>query len=305
MNWSTERVALLYGGVGAEAAVSCAGREAVASAMQALGIRPIEIDVKTDYIQRLTTERPDRVFNLVHGRPGEDGVLQGVLIALGIPFTGSGLAASALSLDKPRTKQIWESLGLPTAPMVVVTEVEQADICIKRLGQDVFVKPAHEGSSVGAFAVTGVDALREALSQALTHDSRALVEPLLPGPEYTVGVVRGLALPVIGIRPASGFYDYQAKYETDTTEYAIPSGLSPDMEAEAQQLALEAFEALGCRTWGRIDFMLDNTGELLLVECNTVPGMTDHSLVPKAAKAAGMDMPMLIEQILLDAEVTP
>ncbi len=305
MNWANERVALLYGGVGAEAAVSRAGRDAVAAAMQALGIAPIEIDVKTDYIAKLTVERPDRVFNLVHGRPGEDGVLQGVLIALDIPFTGSGLAASALALDKPRTKQVWESLGLPTAPMVVVNAVDQADICIKRLGQDVFVKPAHEGSSVGAFAVSGVEALRGALTQALAFDSHVLVEPMLPGPEYTVGIVRGLALPVIGIRPAKGFYDYEAKYETDTTTYQIPSGLSPELEAEAQQLALEAFDALGCRTWGRVDFMLDASGELLLVECNTVPGMTDHSLVPKAAAAAGMDLPMLIEQILLDAEVTP
>jgi len=305
MNWSQQRVALLFGGVGAEAEVSRAGRDAVVTAMYALGIKPIEIDVQTDYVTQLSTERPDRVFNLVHGRPGEDGVLQGVLIALGIPFTGSGLAASALALDKPRTKQVWESLGLPTAPMVVVNDIDQADICIKRLGADVFVKPAHEGSSVGAFAVSGVDGLRAALAESLKHDSRVLVEPLLPGPEYTVGVVRGLALPVIGIRPASGFYDYKAKYETDTTEYAIPSGLSPEMEAEAQQMALEAFDALGCRTWGRVDLMLDTAGQLLLVECNTVPGMTDHSLVPKAAQAAGMDMPMLIEQILLDAEVTP
>jgi len=305
MNWSQQRVAVLFGGVGAEAEVSRAGRDAVVTAMYALGIKPIEIDVQTDYVTQLSTERPDRVFNLVHGRPGEDGVLQGVLIALGIPFTGSGLAASALALDKPRTKQVWESLGLPTAPMVVVNDIDQADICIKRLGADVFVKPAHEGSSVGAFAVSGVDGLRAALAESLKHDSRVLVEPLLPGPEYTVGVVRGLALPVIGIRPASGFYDYKAKYETDTTEYAIPSGLSPEMEAEAQQMALEAFDALGCRTWGRVDLMLDTAGQLLLVECNTVPGMTDHSLVPKAAQAAGMDMPMLIEQILLDAEVTP
>ena len=147
--------------------------------------------------------------------------------------------------------------------------------------------------------------LKAALIDALKYDTRVLVEPLLPGPEFTVGIVCGLALPVIGIRPSAEFYDYNAKYQTDDTDYQIPSGLSPELEAEAQQLALEAFDALGCRTWGRIDFMMDETGHLLLIECNTVPGMGNHSLVPKAALASGMDMPMLIEQILLDTEVSP
>ena len=189
--------------------------------------------------------------------------------------------------------------------MVVVNDLEQADICIKRLGPELFVKPAHEGSSVGAHVVHGGVQLKAALIDALKHDTRVLVEPLLPGPEITVGIVRGLALPVIGIQPLSEFYDYRAKYLADDTKYQIPSGLSPELEAEAQQLALEAFDALGCRTWGRMDFMMDETGHLLLIECNTVPGMGNHSLVPKAALASGMDMPMLIEQILLDAEVSP
>jgi D-alanine-D-alanine ligase len=188
--------------------------------------------------------------------------------------------------------------------MVVVDHLEQSDICIKRLGPELFVKPAHEGSSVGAHVVRGSDQLQVALEDALTYDTRVLVEPLLPGPEFTVGIVRGFALPVIGIRSTTDFYDYKAKYQSNDTEYQIPSGLSPDFETEAQKLALEAFEALGCRTWGRIDFMMDETGHLLLVECNTVPGMGSHSLVPKAASASGMDMPMLIEQILLDAEVS-
>ena len=305
MNWANERVALVYGGVGSEANVSRDGKETVSAAMRELGITPIEIDIKDGLVEPLMAANPTCVFNLVHGRPGEDGVLQGLLCALGIPFTGSGVGASALALDKPRTKQVWESLGLPTAPMVIVNDLEQADICVKRLGPELFVKPAHEGSSVGAHVVHGGDQLKAALIDALKHDTRVLVEPLLPGPEFTVGVVRGLALPVIGIRPSSEFYDYNAKYQADDTEYQIPSGLSPELEAEAQQLALEAFDALGCRTWGRIDFMMDETGHLLLVECNTVPGMGSHSLVPKAARASGMDMPMLIEQILLDAEVSP
>ncbi len=305
MNWSSERVVLLFGGRGSEAAVSRDGKASVSEAMQQLGIKPIEIDIKDRLVESLIASRPTRVFNLVHGRPGEDGVLQGLLCALGIPFTGSGVASSALAFDKPRTKQVWESLGLPTAPMVVVNDLEQFDICIKRLGPELFVKPAHEGSSVGAHVVRGTDQLKVALEDALTYDTRVLVEPLLPGPEFTVGVVRGLALPVIGIKSKTDFYDYEAKYQSNDTEYQIPSGLSLEFETEAQKLALEAFEALGCRTWGRVDFMMDETGHLLLVECNTVPGMGSHSLVPKAASASGMDMPMLIEQILLDAEVSP
>ena len=305
MNWADERVALLFGGLGSEADVSRDGKQNVAQAMREIGIEPIEIDIKDGLLEPLMAANPTRVFNLVHGRPGEDGVLQGLLCALGVPFTGSGVGASALALDKPRTKQVWESLGLPTAPMVVVNDLEQADICVKRLGPELFVKPAHEGSSVGAHAVHGADQLKIAIEDALKHDTRVLVEPLLPGPEFTVGVVRGLALPIIGIRPSSEFYDYKAKYQSNETEYHIPSGLSSELEAEAQQLALEAFEALGCRTWGRVDFMMDETGHLLLVECNTVPGMGSHSLVPKAARASGMDLPMLIEQILLDAEVSP
>jgi len=305
MKWANERVALVYGGLGSEADVSRDGKDTVANAMRELGIEPIEIDIKDGLVDPLMAANPTRVFNLVHGRPGEDGVLQGLLCALGIPFTGSGVGASALALDKPRTKQVWESLGLPTAPMVVVNELDQADICVKRLGPALFVKPAHEGSSVGAHVVHGEAQLQVALTDALQHDTRVLVEPLLPGPELTVGVVCGLALPVIGIQPSSGFYDYKAKYHTNDTQYQIPSGLGPELEAEAQQLALEAFEALGCRTWGRVDFMMDETGHLLLVECNTVPGMGSHSLVPKAARASGMDIPMLIEQILLQAEVTP
>ena len=193
MNWSSERVVLLFGGRGSEAAVSRDGKAAVTEAMQQLGINPIEIDIKDGLVESLIASRPTRVFNLVHGRPGEDGVLQGLLCALGIPFTGSGVASSALAFDKPRTKQVWESLGLPTAPMVVVDHLEQSDICIKRLGPELFVKPAHEGSSVGAHVVRGSDQLKVALEDALTYDTRVLVEPLLPGPEFTVGIVRGLA----------------------------------------------------------------------------------------------------------------
>jgi D-alanine-D-alanine ligase len=304
MNWAAQQVVLLFGGDGSEADVSREGANTLITAMRALDIEPIAIDVSTDWIEQLRALKPTHVFNLVHGYLGEDGLLGGVLCALQIPYTGSGVGASALAFDKPRSKQIWESLGLPTAPMVVVDSVDQAEICIKRLGSDLFVKPSREGSSVGAHRAQGLAALTTALTDALSFDDRALVEPSLPGPEYTVGIVQGLALPVIGIRPAHGFYDYQAKYQTDTTEYAIPSGLTAELEAEAQQLALEAFDALGCRGWGRVDLMMDAHGDLQLVECNTVPGMGAHSLIPKAVAAAGMDLPMLIEQLLLDAEVS-
>lgn len=304
MNWSNQRIAIIFGGIGTEAEISRSAKSNLVGAMRELNIDPIEIDIKDGLVGRLLEQRPDRVFNLVHGRLGEDGVLQGVLCALNIPFTGSGLGASALSLDKPRTKQIWESLGLPTSPMVVINDPCQADICIKRLGDYLFVKPAHEGSSIGAHKVTGYQQLLPALNDALKYDSHVLVEPLLPGPEFTVGILKGLALPVIGIEPKNSFYDYEAKYRSNATNYLIPSGLSSEQESEIQQIALDAFEALGCRTWGRIDFMMDETGKPLLVECNTVPGMTKSSLLPKAAQAAGIAFPMLIEQILLDAEVT-
>lgn len=304
MRSNPETVAVLFGGVGAEASVSRDGLQSVVRAMEVLGIAPRLIDVADDYLTVLMDEKPTRVFNLVHGRLGEDGVLQGVLCALGIPFTGSGLRASAVALDKPLSKRIWQAHGLPTAPMQVVTDVSMAAECIKSLGLYLFVKPAHEGSSVGAFPTHGLAELETAIAHALIHDSKVLVEPLLPGPEYTVGILRGVALPVIGIRPASGFYDYAAKYQVDTTEYAIPSGLSDEDEARAQSVALEAFAALGCRSWGRVDLMRDHSGDLVLVECNTVPGMTDHSLVPKAAAAAGIDLPTLVAQILADAEVT-
>ncbi|NBS12412.1 MAG: D-alanine--D-alanine ligase [Gammaproteobacteria bacterium] len=305
MQWSSERVALLYGGQGAERHVSYDSKAAVAEAMRQLGIQPIEIDVATGLLQALDAAEPTRAFVCVHGRPGEDGVLQGILSYLGIPYTGSGVAASALAMDKPRAKQVWQSLDLPTAPMVVVTAIEQADICSARLGQHLFVKPAHEGSSVGAFQVHSEPELVAALKIALAMDSHVLVEPMLTGPEYTIGILKDLALPVIRIEPATGFYDYTAKYVSDATHYRIPCGLHSAMEARAQEMAIEAFDALGCRTWGRVDLMAGSDGQLYLLEVNTVPGMTSHSLVPKAARAAGMDMAMLVEQILLDAEATP
>ena len=302
---SSERVALLYGGHSAERQVSYDSKNAVADAMRQMGIQPIEIDVAQDLLTALREADPTRAFVCVHGRPGEDGVLQGILSYLGIPYTGSGVAASALAMDKPRSKQIWQSLDLPTAPMVVVTALEQADICLARLGQHLFVKPAHEGSSFGAFQVRSEVELIAALKTALAMDTHVLVEPMLTGAEYTVGIVKDLALPVIRIEPSGGFYDYTAKYVSDATRYHIPSGLDSLTEARVQEMAIEAFDALGCRTWGRVDVMAGADGQLYLLEVNTVPGMTSHSLVPKAARAAGMDMVMLVEQILMDAEVAP
>ena len=182
MNWASERIVLLYGGFGSEADVSRDGKKTVAAAMRELGIKPIELDIKDGLIEPLMAANPTRVFNLVHGRPGEDGVLQGLLCALGIPFTGSGVGASALALDKPRTKQVWESLGLPTSPMVVVNDLEQADICIKRLGPELFVKPAHEGSSVGAHVVHGGVQLKAALIDALETRYAGFGGTLVAGP---------------------------------------------------------------------------------------------------------------------------
>ena len=303
MNILKERVCLVYGGVNSEKEVSLASAKTVLEAMRALGIEPFMIDVADQGLLRIIAVNPSCVFICGHGDPCENGVLQGALTLLGIPFTGSGIAASSLAMDKPRTKQIWQSLGLPTAPMVIVNNVDQADICLTRLGTQLFVKPAHEGSSIGSHLVSGRNSLQKALVDALDYDSHVLVEPYLDGPELTVGIIDGLALPVVEIVTSGGCYDYSAKYESNETTLKIPTSLEAAFEARVQRLALDAFDSLGCRSWGRVDIRLDQSGEPFLLEVNTVPGMTSHSLIPVAAKAAGISFPSLIEQILKDAEV--
>lgn len=295
------RVAVLFGGKSAEREVSLKSGNAVLSALQAAGVDAFGIDVGDDFLQRLASEKIDRAFIVLHGRGGEDGSMQGLLECAGIPYTGSGILASALAMDKLRTKQVWHSLGLPTPRHAVLTSQADCEAAATELGFPLIVKPAHEGSSIGMAKVESVEALIAAWQDAARYDSQVLVEQWIAGPEYTVAVLRGEVLPPIGLGTPHSFYDYDAKYLADDTQYRIPCGLSPEKEAELKELTARACEAVGTQGWARADVMQDASGQFWLLEVNTVPGMTDHSLVPMAARAAGLDFQQLVLAILADS----
>ena len=292
------RVAVLFGGKSAERAVSLKSGAAVLEALQSAGVDAFGIDVGDDFLQRLTSERIDRAFIVLHGRGGEDGSMQGLLECAGIPYTGSGILASALAMDKLRTKRVWLSLGLPTPAHATLASEEDCHAAAAELGFPLFVKPAHEGSSIGMAKVADVDALIAAWKDASRYDSQVLVEQMIDGPEYTVAMLRGQVLPPIGLGTPHTFYDYDAKYLANDTQYRIPCGLSTDKEAELKALTARACEAVGTQGWARADVMQDANGQFWLLEVNTAPGMTDHSLVPMAAKAAGLDFQQLVLSIL-------
>jgi len=294
------RVAVLFGGKSAEREVSLKSGNAVLSALQAGGVDAFGIDVGDDFLQRLAREKIDRAFIVLHGRGGEDGSMQGLLECAGIPYTGSGILASALAMDKLRTKQVWHSLGLPTPRHAVLTSQADCEAAATELGFPLIVKPAHEGSSIGMAKVDSVEALIAAWQDAARYDSQVLVEQWIAGPEYTIAVLRGQVLPPIGLGTPHTFYDYDAKYLADDTQYRIPCGLSAEKEAELKELAARACEAVGTQGWARADVMQDASGQFWLLEVNTVPGMTDHSLVPMAARAAGLDFQQLVLAILAD-----
>lgn len=295
------RVAVLFGGKSAEREVSLKSGNAVLSALQAAGVDAFGIDVGDDFLQRLASEKIDRAFIVLHGRGGEDGSMQGLLECAGIPYTGSGILASALAMDKLRTKQVWHSLGLPTPRHAVLTSQADCEAAAADLGFPLIVKPAHEGSSIGMAKVESVEALIAAWQDAARYDSQVLVEQWIAGPEYTIAVLRGEVLPPIGLGTPHTFYDYDAKYLADDTQYRIPCGLSPEKEAELKALTARACEAVGTQGWARADVMQDASGQFWLLEVNTVPGMTDHSLVPMAARAAGLDFQQLVLAILADS----
>ncbi|ARS47761.1 D-alanine--D-alanine ligase [Ectopseudomonas mendocina DLHK] len=295
------RVAVLFGGKSAEREVSLKSGNAVLSALQAAGVDAFGIDVGDDFLQRLASEKIDRAFIVLHGRGGEDGSMQGLLECAGIPYTGSGILASALAMDKLRTKQVWHSLGLPTPRHAVLTSQADCEAAAAELGFPLIVKPAHEGSSIGMAKVESVEALIAAWQDAARYDSQVLVEQWIAGPEYTVAVLRGEVLPPIGLGTPHSFYDYDAKYLADDTQYRIPCGLSAEKEAELKELTARACEAVGTQGWARADVMQDASGQFWLLEVNTVPGMTDHSLVPMAARAAGLDFQQLVLAILADS----
>ena len=293
------RVAVLLGGASAEREVSLMSGGRVLAALQAAGVDAHALDPRDDGLGALWERRFDRCFIVLHGRGGEDGTLQGFLDTLGIPYTGSGVLGSAVAMNKLMTKRVWRGLGLPTTDWVRMRrrDAPPRDL-FERLGPALAVKPAHEGSTLGLTRVTAPDALPEALSRAFAFDDHVLIEPWIEGEEYTGSVVAGEALPLIRIEPAVDFYDYEAKYVSDATRYHCPCGLPEDRERPLRALCREAFDAVGASGWGRVDLLLDRQGRPWLLEANTVPGMTEHSLVPMAAQAEGTDFETLVVAIL-------
>ncbi len=292
------RVVVLYGGRSAEREVSLKSGAAVLAALQSAGVDAFALDVGEDLLARLCAEQIDRAFIVLHGRGGEDGTVQGLLECAGIPYTGSGVLASALAMDKLRTKQIWHSVGLPTPRHAVLTCAQDCQQAAQDLGFPLIVKPANEGSSIGMAKVDDLDALLTAWQAARTFDSQVLVEQWISGPEFTVAVLGDDVLPPIRLATNNAFYDYEAKYLSNETQYQIPCGLDAAKEAELRDLTARACQTLGVSGWGRADVMQDAQGKFWLLEVNTVPGMTDHSLVPMAAQAAGLDFQALVLSIL-------
>jgi len=295
------KVAVMMGGKSAEREVSLKSGAAVLAALRSSGVDAHGFDPRDKALEALHGEGFQRVFIALHGRGGEDGTLQGALDLLAIPYTGSGVLASALAMDKWRTKLIWQAAGLPVPDYVVLDAASDFAAVEARLGLPLFVKPANEGSSIGISKVKQAGALRAAYEEAARFDACVIAEQYLGGGEFTVGILAGQALPVIRIVPTTEFYDYDAKYLRDDTEYRIPSGLGETREAEMRDMALRAFAVLGGRGWGRMDLMLDDAGRCYCLEANTAPGMTNHSLVPMAARAAGIPFEQLVLKLLEEA----
>jgi len=292
------KVAVLLGGNSAERAVSLNSGSAVYDALISKGVDAVKIDSKENLLEQLNEHQVDVAFIALHGVGGEDGTVQGLLEFYGLPYTGSGVKASAICMDKWRTKLIWQGLGLPTPNFVSTENLAELEAFSKQAGFPLMVKPALEGSSIGISKVKAAGELPAAFDAANNTGSPVLAEQFITGKEFTVAILNGQALPAIQLKPANDFYDYNAKYIQDDTEYLLPCGLSEVKEKELQALALEAYQALDCQGWGRVDVMQDEDEKFWLIEVNTVPGMTDHSLVPMAAKAAGIDFADLVLTIL-------
>ncbi|MFT5116553.1 MAG: D-alanine-D-alanine ligase [Kiritimatiellia bacterium] len=292
------RVGVLFGGLSAERAVSLESGQAVLSALNNAGVNTIAIDLQENIIETITAANIDVAFIALHGGIGEDGRLQALLDIMNIPYTGSDTQASVLAMNKVLSKQLWQGLGLPTSAFVVLDEQTNFQTAIDELGGGAMVKPAHEGSSIGMALAHNAEELSAAYQQAAKYDAAVIAEKLLTGAEYTVAVLNGKALPVIKLETDHSFYDYDAKYIDNDTRYLCPCGLSENKEQELKDLALKAFHSLQCRGWGRVDIMANENGEWQILEVNTVPGMTSHSLVPMAAKADGYSFDGLVVEIL-------
>ncbi len=304
-----DKVAVLLGGNSAERKVSLQSGEEIVNALCNAGIDAYPVDIKYFPIIKLKEAGYNRVFIALHGRGGEDGTVQGVLEFLSLPYTGSGVLASSLSMDKLRTKQLWAGIDLPVSSYIAINKQQLAMMSdemlfefVSHLELPLIVKPSLEGSSVGMKKVISLTELRAALEFAFHYDKNALIEKWLNGPEYTVAIVGEQVLPSIRIQPGGIFFDYNAKYISNKTQYFCPSGLKTEEEEQLNQLALTAYKAVGCTGWGRVDVMRDNNGIFYLLEINTSPGMTNHSLVPMAAKQAGISFSQLVKKILELAE---
>lgn len=299
------KVGVLYGGRSAEREVSLMSGQGVYEALVSVGVNAHLFDTGRHGLGELAQQAFDRVFIALHGRYGEDGTMQGALELLGIPYTGSGPLAASLSMDKIMTKRLWQQAGLPTPSYRVVESAADLNGLIEELGLPLILKAPNEGSTLGLYKVAEAAALAPAYAQALAFDERILAERFITGRELTVAILgQGAsvkALPTIEIVAPGGNYDYEHKYFSDDTQYLCPAPLTPALNQHAQQLAVQAYLALGCEGWARADFMLDQHEQLWLLEINASPGMTGHSLVPMAAKAAGMDYAALCVSILSDA----
>lgn len=298
------RVGVLYGGTSAEREISLQSGAAVIAALQEAGIEHVAIDVNENVIADIQAANIDRAFLILHGPGGEDGRIQALLEFLNIPYTGSDVQSSALAMDKLRTKYLWTGLSeksnisLPTPDFAVLTCTSDFADVLQRLGGEAMVKPANEGSSIGMSRVKTAAELEAAFNIAANYQGSVLVERLIVGAEYTVGILDDVALPAIKLETHHSFYDYDAKYLAEDTRYLCPCGLSTEKEDELKRLALNAFKALGCRGWGRVDVMADAQQNFYLLEVNTAPGMTSHSLVPMAAKAVGLSFTELVLTVL-------
>jgi len=295
------KVAVLMGGWSAERDVSLNSGNAVLNALVKQGINAVGVDASRDICNELKQADYSHVFNVMHGRGGEDGVVQGVLELLKIPYTGSGVLGSALAMDKLRCKQIWQALSLPTPGYKELNSAEDCEIALEQLGLPVMVKPVLEGSSIGISKVNTHEEMIPAWQLAKKSGGTIIAEKFIQGEEYTAAILGDRVLPMIRLHTDNDFYDYQAKYVSNDTQYICPCGLSENHETELAGMMMQAFKSVMAEGWGRVDFMLDSNNQPWLIEVNTVPGMTDHSLVPMAAKHAGISFEDLVLNILQGA----
>jgi D-alanine-D-alanine ligase len=302
-NYDFGKVAVLLGGRSAEREISLRSGKAVLDALRRQGVNAHPFDPSEQPMEALLQQGFNRAHIALHGRYGEDGTVQGALELMGLPYTGSGVMASALAMDKWRTKLLWQAVGISTPRHVLLNAQSDFDAVINELGLPLIVKPSREGSTIGLTKVTAARDLQSAWELAAKHDTTVLAEQFIEGVELTVAILGEIALPLVRIQTAGGLYDYEAKYTSEDTRYFCPSGISAVQEQVIQAQALQAHKILGCEGWGRVDVMLDKSGKPYFLETNTSPGMTDHSLVPMAAKAAGISFEDLVLRILELAHV--